>query len=76
MIRASRLLIAALLSLPLPAGAQSTAEWKAIGCAVEAPDMMRGTVLTFYFTESGQIRLEQDGRPSPATVTSAEIRYC
>jgi hypothetical protein len=68
------LLKVALLCLPLPVCAQSP-EWKAIACTVEEPALMRGEVLTFYFTESGQFRHHGDV-PQTADITSAEIHYC
>ena len=68
-----RALIAALLCLPLPAGAQSI-EWKAIACTAENPEVVRGNAVTVYFTESGQVQFE--GTQYPASVNSAEIRFC
>jgi hypothetical protein len=68
----ANLLIAALLCLPLPVGAQSP-EWKAIACTVEAPESERGTIITIYFADNGQVRLGEN--QYPATVTSAEIRF-
>jgi hypothetical protein len=66
-------LIAALLCLPLPAGAQEP-RWKALACTIEHPNSKRGNVLTIYFAESGQVRFI--GSQYPATVTSAEINFC
>jgi hypothetical protein len=68
-----RALIAALLFLPLPAGAQSL-QWKAIACTVENPEVVRGNAATIYFTESGQVNFE--GTQYPAAVNSVEIRFC
>jgi hypothetical protein len=67
------LLIATLLCLPLPAGAQEPL-WKALACTIEHPHSQRGSVLTIYFAESGEVRF--NGSQYPATVTSAEINYC
>ena len=49
-----RAFIAALLCLPLPAGAQSI-EWKAIACTAENPEVVRGNAVTIYFADSGQL---------------------
>ena len=68
-----RAIIAALLWLPLPAGAQSV-QWKAIACTAENPEVVRGNAVTIYFTESGQVHFE--GTQYPAAVNSAEIRFC
>ena len=68
-----RALIAALLCLPLPAGAQSI-QWKAIACTTENPEVVRGNAVTVYFTESRQVHFE--GTQYPATVNGAEIRFC
>ena len=68
-----RALIAALLCLPLPVGAQSV-QWKVIACTAETPEVVRGNAETIYFTDSGQVHFE--GTQYPATVNSAEIRFC
>jgi hypothetical protein len=68
-----RVLAAALLCLPLPAGAQAV-QWKAIACIVETPDFMRGVVLKFYFSDSGKVHIK--GIEYPATITPAEISFC
>jgi hypothetical protein len=69
----ARWLIAALLCLPLPVGAQDP-EWKLLTCTVEYPAEMRGNVMAIYFSESGQVRVH--GTQHRATVNSAEIRFC
>jgi hypothetical protein len=66
-------LIAALLCLPLPAGAEDI-QWKAIACTADSPDTLRGLILTFYFSDSGQVHFK--GTQYPATITSAEIDFC
>ena len=66
-------LIVALLCLFLPTGALSD-QWKAIACTVENPETMRGTVLTIYFSDAGQVRMKDTDYP--ATITSAEIDFC
>jgi hypothetical protein len=68
-----RALIAVLLCLPLSAGAQ-TVQWKAIACTAETPEVVRGNAVTIYFTENGQVHFE--GTQYPASVNSAEIRFC
>jgi hypothetical protein len=69
----ARWLIAALLCVPLPVGAQEP-EWMAIACTVESPAETRGTFMTIYFLERGQVRF--NGKQYPATVNNAEIRFC
>jgi hypothetical protein len=68
-----RVLIATLLCWSLRAGAQSI-EWKAIACTAESPEVVRGNAVTIYFADSGQVHFE--GTQYPATVNSAEIRFC
>ena len=69
----ARWLIAALPLLPFSAGAQEP-QWKAIACTAESPDFARGTVFTFYFSNSGHVRYREV--QYPATVTNAEINFC
>jgi hypothetical protein len=68
-----RVLIGTLLCWPLRTGAQSF-EWKAIACTAENPEAVRGNAVTIYFTDTGQVHFE--GTQYPATVNSAEIRFC
>jgi hypothetical protein len=72
-MRRAHWLIAALLCLLAPASAQEP-EWKVIACTVENPERQRGTGITIYFAESGQVRF--GGKQHPATVTRAEIQFC
>src|SRR3979409_2241359 len=72
-LRGLLLLCTALLCGSLSAIAQSP-EWKAVSCTVEAPESMQGEVLTFYFTETGQVRYRD--ALHRGTVTSPEVHFC
>ena len=61
-------------ALPTPSGGAQSVQWKAIACTAENPEVVRGNAVTIYFTESGQVHFE--GTQYPATVNSAEIRFC
>jgi hypothetical protein len=72
-VMSSRTLIAVLLWLPLPAGAQYI-PYKAITCTYERPGSKRGEVFRFDFSESGYVLYV--AKEHLASVTHTKIMFC